>query len=1043
MPPSSSLFPFRRPGGGLLLALLLLAGACGDGEPAGPGPAATIRLSAPATTLRALGESVEVTAVVLDGRGKEIQGAPLAWSSDAPGVLSVDGAGAVVALGNGKGSVGAVSGTASASLAFTVEQRAAELQAASGWDQEGVVGRPLESPVTLRLSDTRGNVVAGAPVTLSVTRGGGSVPSVEILSDSLGVAETPWTLGTDAALPQELTVLSGGVTRVVRAVARPDQPALLRSLGDLERRGLAGERLPDPIRVELLDRFGNPVPEVPVAWTVEEGEGTLEGIQDLTDPAGSAGGVWVLGGSVGRNRVTALVPGLPPVGFQGEGLPNGVISGTLSFPGGFLAPPGPLGPLAGPAGGPNGVAPPRGGLPSGGLMVEVGRGGVARVDTVPGAWLVRLRPEALGTAPGVAGFSLQAAAAVGAEIRREVAGLPGMQGRGEVAGVSPVLGVARVVTLPGAPPQALAEALLRDPRVASVEPSLRFFRGGQGGAVAEAPLVEGRFYPWQSWHYGLIGLPRGWEVSQGSPGVLVAVVDDGIRPEHPALGGNLTDDGYDFVSPGSFPRCTGGTVELSGDGTGYDPDPTTPQPYRLNSAGTCVVGTLPTGGHGLHVAGTIAATASGLVGVAPRVRIRPIRVLSTIGSGEIYDVAQGILYAAGLPADDGVGGVVQPPTRAAIINLSLGGPGTTTVLQEAVVRAAEAGSFLVAAAGNLGSSQPIYPAAYPQVVSVAAVGPSGARMGYSSFGPATELAAPGGDPFRGIGHLVWSSFWDFQDSVPLLAGTYGTSMAVPHVAGVAALLLSRQPGLTAGELRSILTTHALDLGPPGWDSRYGHGLVHAELALTRGAGLPSTLRVHLHDEATGARVASREVGPGNSFRFPGLDDGRYRVYAGGDDGGDGVTGRPGWLWGALGGAVTPVGVEVAGHGVYGASFPLGFPLAAGPAEVLEAAHELVVGGYSYGELETRQQRDLYRVRIGAPGSYRFETGGWFGLCGFGVEADTILELLDHQGFPLAENDDIDEAGWRFCSVIEATLEPGIYHLAVRGYGPGLYTLAVR
>src|SRR5205814_903074 len=267
-----------------------------------------------------------------------------------------------------------------------------------------------------------------------------------------------------------------------------------------------------------------------------------------------------------------------------------------------------------------------------------------------------------------------------------------------------------------------------------------------GTAALAAPTTSNDpLYPYQSWHYGLIDLPRAWSLTTGSASVLVAVVDDGIRFDHPAIAANLTADGYDFVSlVDSLILCTRDTVSNAGDVNGYDPDPTIPASYTPSATVTCFI---PVNfGHGLHVAGTIGAVGNdgiGVTGVNWTVRIRPVRAFGVGGFGNEYDEAQGILYAAGLPADNGAGGTVHASSGARVINMRFGGPDSGTTEHNAIKSAASAGALLEAAAGNAGSSDPEYPAAYPEVLAVAAVGPDGSPTPYSSFGSVVGIRAPG------------------------------------------------------------------------------------------------------------------------------------------------------------------------------------------------------------------------------------------------------------------------------------------------------------
>jgi len=562
--------------------------------------------------------------------------------------------------------------------------------------------------------------------------------------------------------------------------------------------------------------------------------------------------------------------------------------------------------------------------------------------------------------------------------------------------------------------------------------------------VATTALTGGQFYPRQSWHYGMSGFPRAWEITEGSGTVLVAVVDDGIRFDHVSFqNGQLTQDGYDFVREPdqALPHCSGGTISNTGDGDGWDDDPTIPASYSFNQGLQCFV-TNTTGGHGLHVAGTIAAMGAGVAGGAPGVRIRPIRVLGTGGFGTGSDVAAGILYAAGLPVQDEMGGVIQAPSAADIINLSLGTSVQDAAVNAAVAAAIQAGSLIIGAAGNSNTSSPYYPAALDDVIAVSAVGPDFLKAPYSNWGDHIDITAPGGNVnFYGFSRGgIWSTYWDFSTDDSLIAALQGTSMAVPHVSAVAALILSQSPGMSALQLREQLLSTSVSLGS---SHLFGAGIANAFMGLTNGQGFPSTLRTILFDAQTGRRLAEQVPQVDQAFRFSGLQSGEYLVYSGLDDRDDGITGRPGFLWGALGGSATPAVIEIVGHGVTNGDHTIGFPVESEPNDMTSQANALPVGGYLYGTFSSPGDQDNYRVRIGEAGVYTFETGGVYGLCGFGLEADTMLDLFDESGTLLASNINIDESAERYCSRITIPLAPGDYVLRARSVGGGTGNYSVR
>lgn len=315
------------------------------------------------------------------------------------------------------------------------------------------------------------------------------------------------------------------------------------------------------------------------------------------------------------------------------------------------------------------------------------------------------------------------------------------------------------------------------------------------------------------WHYPLINLPAAWDITTGSNSVTVAVIDTGVLLNHPDLQGQLLP-GYDFITdPGN-----------AADGDGPDANPNDPGD-----------GATPGGSsfHGTHVAGTIAAssnTTRGVAGVAWGARIMPLRVLGRRG-GTSFDIMQAVRYAAGLDNSSGT----LPARRADIMNLSLGGTGSSQAEQSAYDDARAQGVIIVAAAGNDANAVLNYPASYDGVISVSAVGIRKTLASYSNFGSRVDVAAPGGDggDLNGDGYqdLVLSTHGD--DSGGGITYNYGflagTSMATPHVAGVLALMKSVNPDLTPDDIDRLLAAGRLttELGSAGRDDQFGHGLIDA------------------------------------------------------------------------------------------------------------------------------------------------------------------------------------------------------------------------
>lgn len=279
------------------------------------------------------------------------------------------------------------------------------------------------------------------------------------------------------------------------------------------------------------------------------------------------------------------------------------------------------------------------------------------------------------------------------------------------------------------------------------------------------------------WGIDRIDAEKVWATYTGDP-VRVAIVDTGIDTAHPDLVGNLK----------------GGVSEV-----GYT------RSYKDDN------------GHGTHVAGIVASVDNsiGVVGVAPRADLYAVKVLNRSGSGYLSDIINGLDWAV---AND-----------MQVVNMSLGTSSYSALFDTAVQRTVAAGVVVVAAAGNSGDGIDTvnYPAKFAGVIAVSATGSNDVLASYSSRGPAVDLAAPGS--------AVYSTY--YKSSYATLSGT---SMASPHVAGTAALVLTSPigPDDTNGngvwdpaEVEHRMERTAQDLGSAGYDTLYGNGLVKADLAV--------------------------------------------------------------------------------------------------------------------------------------------------------------------------------------------------------------------
>ncbi len=988
----------------------------------------------------------------------------------------------------------------------------AKLVLVSGDGQSAIGPVKLGSPLTLKVTDPEDRPVAGVVLVWSTSDPLSNLTALTDTTDATGQVFNSWTLGpTPGRQSVKVTTSriagSSAVFQALNGVA-----TVLATLSGDNQVGDVGATLASPLVVKLTDAAGNPSVGATVTWTATGG-GTVTPATSQSDATGQATAQFRLSPTPGPQTVVASTSGPPATRTVFSASNGATISGnviatgtqTWSFGTGGLAGSGEaissfsgssamratgvLARLAASVSASSATAKSQ-------TLLDPSSPFSSRVETfhtirstrttaLSGTLtnssanrssalrrvIVQFKPEAAGLAVQIA--SNRAAVQRSMQVmQRSVAALRSA-GMVELAEPSPIILATRVTVPSGTSLVDAMAALANDPSVESVSidsiiPMLErynayplqvsagsnfgAFMGPTAFAVAGAlpgPLPNNPLILPQLWHYNLVDAPRAWATTTGSANVLVAVVDDGIRFDHPALSGNLTSDGYNFVAGGNRltapePVCTGGTTELPEAGPG--PDPTAPD--DLTDTGTCW-SRATIGNHGMHVAGTIGAKGNSGIGTAGlnwAVSIRPVRVLDITGSGSNFDVAQGVLYAAGLPASNGAGTTVTAPSRAAIINMSLGSSSNSTTLRNAVVAATAAGTLIVAASGNSETNSPFYPAAYPDVVSVVALGPDVQLASYTNVGTTVSLSAPGGGQRYGATAGVASTTWDFTKTLPSYAYYEGTSMATPHVVGVAALVLALNPTFTAAQLRTRLQSTAVDLGPPGRDDRYGYGLVNAYNAVNNVTGPTRTTIARLVNATTGDTVRTVSVKADGGFAFTRLAAGNYFVTAGQMEASDLTLGVPRRAYGWFGPANAPTAITLAATQNASASVAIGTPIESEPNNTPAQANRMVVNSFVLGSLASGDTVDVYTVQIPKSGTYYFETGGVLGSCGYGLELDTVLTLSDATNVVLGRNDEATFPGSRFCSAITQTLAAGTYFIRVSGTVPnafGQYRLWVR
>lgn len=426
------------------------------------------------------------------------------------------------------------------------------------------------------------------------------------------------------------------------------------------------------------------------------------------------------------------------------------------------------------------------------------------------------------------------------------------------------------------------------------------------------PVVPSDQYASLQWAYRMLGYGAVWrdmEAGGYTRPITVAVLDSGVRYDHPDLAGQLLtpDEGALDVLGFTASGIAGKTPYDNGDGNGPDRDPTDPAVAGRTS-----------GSHGTHVSGIIAArwgkqavtnpdwSSSGVVGASYRapVRVLPVRVIDARGKTDVADVIAGLRYVAG-QAVTLDGQTYQRSAPVEVVNLSLGGPISAEEARpmcDAVAEVRAAGIIVVAAAGNYFNTSRVYPAACEGALAVSSVTLSGGSAPrHSEFAnrfPEVRLTAPGGSSlmttFNG-GTLngaaavdqIFSTDWDYTRNEPKYAFQVGTSQAAPQVSALAALLLSKRVTTGADDTEARLTATATDLGSPGRDEYYGYGMINPAAAL----GAPAVSR---------SAGFSLQSAAGQSYQPPMDAAGRFTAYlgegqfylrAGLDSNGNGIVGE--------------------------------------------------------------------------------------------------------------------------------------------------------